>query len=227
MFDGEADSVADPRREEFPTGAALLHLRSDVPHALDGTFTPWSDRHHAELLRVPGFRRARRFVLSGAFIGGDAEPGLPATRYLTLYDLEHLGVLTGEGGDAHDTAHTPLPAELSGLVTSARLDCHEIRRWPGVAASRLFPAGDKVLHLCAHGSARAMERWLHDEAVSELLRASGVSGLRWFTARGGPHILLCEVIGPMWPLPPHVPQNLGPAVWSGYRQVYSAQEAPH
>ncbi|OPC83636.1 hypothetical protein B4N89_24245 [Embleya scabrispora] len=222
-----SDQAAIPRLDldGFPTGAGLLHLRSDLPEALDGTFSPWCDRHHDDLLKVPGFRRARRFVLCGAFTNGEAEVGPPAARYLTVYDLKHVGVLPAAGDDVHDAARTPLPPELIGAITSSRLDCREVRRWPNVSASRLFPAGDKVLHLTAHGSGTAMGRWLHEEAVAELLRSPGAVGLRWFDAGNGLHVLLCEVSGPMWPLPPHVPQDLGPAVWSGYRQVYLA-DAP-
>jgi hypothetical protein len=218
MVDHTAISRFDP--DGFPTGAGLLHLRSDVPQALDGTFTPWCDRHHDEFLRVPGVRRARRFELCGSFVGGDVETGPLASRFLTVYDLEHTRVLSDELGDAHARLPTPLPLELVGAITSSRLDCHEIRRWPNVSAVRLFPAGDKVLHLTAHGSGRAMGRWLHEEAVADLLRTPGALGLRWFAAGEGLHILLCEVSGPMWPLPPHVPHDLGPAVWSGYRQVF-------
>ncbi|UGQ10326.1 hypothetical protein LO772_26170 [Yinghuangia sp. ASG 101] len=226
MGGGEPGAWEALARFEF--GAGLLHVRSDLPNATDGSFTPWSDRYHGLVLRVPGIRRVRRFELVGAFAAGDTpgsgKDGQPSdpTRFLTLYDLKHPGVLdTPEfralaAIDAGGTAPSPLARELNGT----RLVCRERRRWPSVSIARLFPAGDKLLHLAVGGEDTAVERWLTSEAVPALLPAVGAVGVRWFDAGEGRHIVVCELQGPLWPLPPSVTTDLGPAVWSAYRQEY-------
>ncbi|MCF2527996.1 hypothetical protein [Yinghuangia soli] len=210
----------------FEFGAGLLHVRSDLPVATDGSFTPWSDRYHGLVLRVPGVRRVRRFELAGAFASGepggladDAEFPDPA-RFLTLYDLKHPGVLDTPGFRGLASTGSAVPPELVAELTGSRLVCRERWRWPAVSIARLFPAGDKLLHLAVQGEADNVARWLHDEAVPALLPAPGSVGIRWFDAGRDRHIVLCELQGPIWPLPPSVTHDLGPAVWSAYRQQY-------
>lgn len=224
MGGGGSDAWEALSRFEF--GAGLLHVRSDLPIATDGSFTPWSDRYHGLVLRVPGVRRVRRFELAGAFAAG--EPGMPnedlgaipePTRFLTLYDLKHPDVIATQAFRdlaATGGASPELVAELAGV----RLVCRERRRWPAVSIARLFPAGDKLLHLAVRGEEAAVERWLTTEAVPVLLPALGAVGVRWFDAGEGRHVVLCELQGPIWPLPPSVAHDLGPAVWSAYRQEY-------
>lgn len=231
MRGGEPGAWEALARFEF--GAGLLHVRSELPVATDGSFTPWSDRYHRLVLRVPGIRRVRRFELVGAFASGDsprsAEDEQPAdpTRFLTLYDLKHPGVLdTPEfralaAIDGVDPLTSPATREPKG----SRLVCRERRRWPSVSIARLFPAGDKLLHLAVAGEDVAVERWLVSEAMPALLPAVGAVGVRWFDAGERRHIVLCELQGPIWPLPPSVTADLGPAVWSAYRQEY-VREAP-
>ncbi|MDI2125912.1 hypothetical protein [Yinghuangia seranimata] len=223
------------RRFEF--GAGLLHVRSDLPVVTDGSLAPRSDPYHGQVLRVPGVRRVRRFELAGAFAASGepgaapvsvGEPPEPA-RFLTLYDLKHPGVLDTPAFRAVDTADAAVvPAEppdeppcgLRGGLDGLRLVCLERCRWPRVSIARLFPAGDKLLHLAVQGERAAMERWLDEEAVPTLLPALGAVGVRWFDAGEGRHVVLCELQGPIWPLPPPVAHDLGPAVWSAYRQEY-------
>ncbi|WTW93854.1 hypothetical protein OG216_10890 [Streptomycetaceae bacterium NBC_01309] len=217
----------------FEFGAGLLHVRSDLPIALDGSFTPWSDRYHGLVLRVPGVRRVRRFELAGAFASGD--PGLPAddeaadlpepARFLTLYDLKHPDVLDTVEFRSLTAIGSTAPPELTAELDGIRLVCRERRRWPSVSVARLFPAGEKLLHLAVRGDDRAVERWLSSEAVPALLPAVGAVGVRWFDAGDGRHVVLCELQGPIWPLPPTVTHDLGPAVWSAYRQDY-VRDAP-
>jgi hypothetical protein len=222
---GRGEPEAWDALSRFEFGAGLLHLRSDLPIATDGSFTPWSDRHHSLVLRVPGVRRVRRFELVGAFAAGEpgvaedgAEPPAPA-RFLTLYDLKHPGVL--DTAAFRELAATGgAEPELLVELTGVRLVCRERRRWPAVSIARLFPAGDKLLHLAVQGGDAAVERWLTDEAVPALLPALGAVGVRWFDAGEGRHVVICELQGPIWPLPPSVAHDLGPAVWSAYRQEY-------
>lgn len=230
MGGGEPGAREALARFEF--GAGLLHVRSELPNATDGSFTPWSDRYHGLVLRVPGIRRVRRFELAGAFAAGDA-PRAPENaqspdpaRFLTLYDLKHPGVLDTEefrALAAHDGDTAPAPP--GRRPNGTRLVCRERRRWPSVSIARLFPAGDKLLHLAVGGEDTAVERWLASEAVPALLPAVGVVGVRWFDAGDNRHLVMCELQGPIWPLPPTVTADLGPAVWSAYRQEY-VRDAP-
>ncbi|WP_436789534.1 hypothetical protein [Yinghuangia sp. YIM S10712] len=210
----------------FEFGAGLLHVRSDLPIATDGSFTPWSYRYHGLVLRVPGIRRVRRFELAGAFAAGEsARPDqgeqLPdPARFLTLYDLKHPAVLDSAEFRLLAANDGATPSQLVDELNGTRLVCRERRRWPSVSIARLFPAGDKLLHLAVGGETSAVERWLESEAVPELLPAVGAVGVRWFDAGEGKHVVLCELQGPIWPLPPSVAHDLGPAVWSAYRQEY-------
>lgn len=218
---GTGDALA-----RFHYGAGLLHVRSDLPIATDGSFTPWSDRYHGLVLRVPGVRRVRRFELTGAFASGDRgvlhedEEFPEPTRFLTLYDLKHPAVLETGAFRSLATTGTTVPPELVNELTGARLVCLERRRWPAVSHARLFPAGEKLLHLAVRGDEAAVERWLEREAAPALLPAIGAVGMRWLDAGEGRHVVLCELQGPIWPLPPSVGYDLGPAVWSAYRQDY-------
>lgn len=225
MDGGDSSTWEALARFEF--GAGLLHVRSDLPIATDGSFTPWSDRYHGLVLRVPGVRRVRRFELAGAFASG--EPGVLAddevdfpepTRFLTLYDLKHPNVLDTPEFLGLSSIGTAAPTELVAELAGIRLVCRERRRWPAVSIARLFPAGDKLLHLAVQGDDFAVERWLSAEAVPALLPALGAVGVRWFDAGEGRHVILVELQGPIWPLPPTVAHDLGPAVWSAYRQEY-------
>lgn len=226
---GASEAGQDPAgfAARFAFGAGLLHVRSDLPEAIDGSLTPWSDRYHGLVLRVPGVRRVRRLELAGAFAGADpdivAEPGaLPdPARFLTLYDLKHPGIPDTAAFRA--MAATGTDPNLGDGHAAGRLIARECHRRPDVAAARLFPAGEKLLHLAVQGDGPAVRRWLDDEAAPALLRAAGVVGVRWFDAGEGRHLILCELQGPIWPLPPSVGPGLGPAVWSAYRQQYVRQ----
>ncbi|MEU8135366.1 hypothetical protein [Streptodolium elevatio] len=246
MGGGESGTWDALARFEF--GAGLLHVRSDLPSATDGSFTPWSDRYHGLVLRVPGVRRVRRFELVGAFASG--EPGVsgasgasrasalsdvPAAddaadlpepaRFLTLYDLKHPDVLDTPEFQGLTAIGSTAPLELTAELDGIRLVCRERRRWPAVSVARLFPAGEKLLHLAVRGDDRAVARWLDSDAVPALLPSVGAVGVRWFDAGAGRHVVLCELQGPIWPLPPTVTHDLGPAVWSAYRQDY-VRDAP-
>ncbi|NUP32711.1 MAG: hypothetical protein HOU01_13455, partial [Streptomycetaceae bacterium] len=181
---GASEAGEDPAgfAARFAFGAGLLHVRSDLPEAIDGSLTPWSDRYHGLVLRVPGVRRVRRLELAGAFAGAEpdivAEPGVlpdPA-RYLTLYDLKHPGI--PETAAFRAMAATGADPGLGDGEAAGRLIARECHRWPGVSTARLFPAGEKLLHLAVQGDGPTVRRWLDDEAAPALLRAAGVVGVR-------------------------------------------------
>lgn len=95
------------------TAPALLHLESELgPGADVDEFSAWCDHHHGEILRVPGFLRARRFV--------QLSPDTSATRLLTLYDLVDAAVLGSDAYAAHGRDHTPLPDALGAALTFTR-----------------------------------------------------------------------------------------------------------
>lgn len=95
------------------TATALLHLESELrPGADVDGFNAWCDHHHAEVLRVPGFLCARRFV--------QLSPHTAAPTLLTLYDLADAAVLDGDAYAAHGRDHRPLPERLAGALTFTR-----------------------------------------------------------------------------------------------------------
>jgi hypothetical protein len=78
------------RRDEKPTtgdgglaGGALLVVSTDVAPEDEADFNDWYNREHIDdLLRLPGFRRARRYGSAGA-----------PPRFLAIYEVEEIGTL--------------------------------------------------------------------------------------------------------------------------------------
>jgi hypothetical protein len=78
------------RRDERPAasagglaGAALLVVSTDVAPEDEADFNDWYNREHIDdLLRLPGFRRARRYGSAGA-----------PPRFLAVYEVEEIGAL--------------------------------------------------------------------------------------------------------------------------------------
>jgi hypothetical protein len=111
---------------------ALLHLESELgPGAHVDEFSAWCDQHHAEILAVPGFLCARRFV--------QLSPDTSATRLLTLYDLVDAAVLDGDAYAAHGRNHTPLPDDLAAALTFTR------SVWKALSPHHRTAAGDALV----------------------------------------------------------------------------------
>jgi hypothetical protein len=111
---------------------ALLHLESELgPGADVDGFSDWCDHHHTEILAVPGFLRARRFV--------QLWPGASTTRLLTLYDLLDAAVLDSDAYAAHGRDHTPLPDALAAALTFTR------SVWTSLAPRDRAAVGDAVV----------------------------------------------------------------------------------
>lgn len=91
---------------------AMLELRSDVDPEVDDLFNHWCDHHHAELLSLPGVRRARRYVQADGHRGTD--------RYLTVYDLDSPAVLDTPAFLDHAASGTPMPEALGPSLAYVR-----------------------------------------------------------------------------------------------------------
>jgi hypothetical protein len=142
------------------TAAALLHLESELrPGADVDEFSAWCDQHHAEILAVPGFLCARRFV--------QLSPDTSARRLLTLYDLVDATVLDSDDYAAHGRDHTPLPDDLAAALTFTR------SVWKASSSHDRTAAGDALVWELAEGDAVADLR-------SPLADEAGFAGVRRF-----------------------------------------------
>jgi hypothetical protein len=120
-----------------PSPTGLLLLSTWLPDELHDAFSGWCDDHHRELLTVPGFMRARRFV----FVEGSA-PGDDA-QFLTMYETADLAVLSSDAYVEHGRNSGGLPEFLRGRLRMSRLDCElesatPVDWWSGTAFSELL-----------------------------------------------------------------------------------------
>ena len=88
---------------------AVLIVMSDAVDGHDGEYNDWYDRVHLpDVLDVPGFVAARRFVAEPSVHGE-----LPPHQYLAIYEME---------GDDLDTLHGALSAAAAQMQISPALD---------------------------------------------------------------------------------------------------------
>ncbi|MBM3600454.1 MAG: hypothetical protein FJX35_19820 [Alphaproteobacteria bacterium] len=68
------------------SGTGMLCVWTDIRSAHEAEFNDWYNREHlAERVAIPGFTRARRYVLAAP------QPG--TSKYLALYETDNVGVL--------------------------------------------------------------------------------------------------------------------------------------
>jgi len=88
---------------------AVLIVMSDAVEGRDDEYNDWYDRVHlADVLAVPGFVAARRYVAEPSVHGE-----LPAQRYLAVYEME---------GDDLDALHSALSTAARRMEISAAFD---------------------------------------------------------------------------------------------------------
>lgn len=109
----EDGDLSDPPAVLPSPGRGLLYLLSGLPRRLDPDFVSWCDRHHREVLAIPGILRARRL----ARVGDREEPD----RYLTCYDLADPGVIDSDAFRSHGDHGTPMPEEIRRSISFERL----------------------------------------------------------------------------------------------------------
>lgn len=104
-----------------PTG--FLFLTTHLPTELHTEFSQWCDGHHQELLRVPGFLRARRFHKVDS-------PFADAPQFLTLYELESPQVLLSDDYAESRNWITPIPENIKDHLKVTRRDLQLIDARP-------------------------------------------------------------------------------------------------
>ena len=88
---------------------AVLIVMSDAAEGRDDEYNDWYDRVHlADVLAVPGFVAARRYVAEPSVHGE-----LPAQRYLAVYEME---------GDDLDALHGALSSAAQKMEISPAFD---------------------------------------------------------------------------------------------------------
>lgn len=99
------------------TQAVLVVLTNPVSPAQEAAFNDWYDRVHVrDVLRVPGFKAARRYRLSDVQLAGSGGDH----RYLALYELE-----TGDLAAARDALVKS--ASDGSMEMHAALDVRNVR----------------------------------------------------------------------------------------------------
>jgi hypothetical protein len=184
----------------------LLHLLSGLPRRFDSEFAVWCDRHHREVLAIPGVRRARRLVRCGDGEGPD--------RYFTCYDLDAPEVVDTVAFRSHGDHGTPMPDEITRVLSFERL----VLRVADVAGT--LGCSDHIARVAwtAGPTAEdAVRRWwpaLHDQGL--------VKGMTIATAPPAVTVALFECDGDAverleeFNLAPGVPRP------AGYRLVFEA-----
>ncbi len=197
-----------------PTPTGLLHLRTWLPPELDGRFSAWCDDHHLEQLAVPGFQRVRRFELDDSL--AEAPP-----RFLTVYDLDALDVLSGEAYAEYGRRSTGLPDFLKGHLRAARSEATIVADVPAVTG--LTPAGPGLVHYFAPDGP-PIDDWFAARA-DDLRSATDAAVARLTRTASGEQIVLLELDGdrvvdlPSLPVPAGIGGGPG---WGRYRLAYEA-----
>jgi len=168
---------------EKPLG--LLFVSMDIPPALEDEFNRWYNTEHlAQLLGVPGFRTARRFV---------AVEGAP--KYLALYDLDSVDVLKSE---AYIYVHSGpgRTAWTNRMVGQAqnyqRKVCEQI--FPPTAQTPPLPPNAKALLATMIDLTAPIEEefndWYNTEHLPALLSVPGfLRARRFVVVEGSPKYL--------------------------------------
>jgi hypothetical protein len=200
------------------TPPGMLPPRPGLPAELHEPFSTWCDTHHLEQLVVPGFRRVRRFSLVRSEA---AEP----PRYLTIYDLDRLGVLESDEYDAYRARSAGLPEFLQGHLRAARTDAWLVASVP--ARAGLVPGGAGLAHLFVPEGADLAD-WFAEHGVA-LLEITGGTTARLLHAAGGEQVVVVELPeapeGPDAPDPAALPRPdaLDDGVgWGLYRLDFTA-----
>lgn len=178
------------------TEPGLLYLHTWLDPEVDERFSSWCDAHHAEHLTVPGFRRVRR----GKLVASEA--GDPP-RFLTVYDLDDVGVLHSDGYEAYRQRSSGLPADLAPELRFARSEGTEVGRFGpdgrldvddalvegGPALLTLFLAAERPA-----GQSLAVLDDIDDVAAA-VAATDGIGLVRRISTANGDHVLLAEVTG--------------------------------
>lgn len=176
------------------TEPGLLYLHTWLEPEVDERFSSWCNTHHEEHLAVPGFRRVRR----GKLVASEATD---PPRFLTVYDLDDVGVLHSDDYEAYRQSSSGLPADLAPELRFARSEGTEVGRFgpegrvevddtlveSGPAVLTLFLAAERPA-----GQSQALLDDLDDVAAA-VAALAGITAVRRISTANGDHIMVAEV----------------------------------
>jgi hypothetical protein len=176
------------------TEPGLLYLHTWLDPEVDDRFSSWCDTHHQEHLAVPGFRRVRR----GKLVTSEATD---PPRFLTVYDLDEVGVLHGDDYEAYRRASAGLPDDLAPVLRFARSEGTEVGRFGPQGRLEVDDAlveggpGLLTLFLAAERPAGQSSALLDDidDVATAVAAADGITCVRRIATANGDHVLLAEV----------------------------------
>ena len=143
---------------------AVLAVWNDVLPPFEAEFNDWYVRDHLpDRLAIPGFRRGRRWLSTGA-----------APRYFTFYEIDDVGVMHSPAYLARhenptDWTRKIMPAFVGMNRSTCRVTARLGSGDGGVAAVvRFAPSA---------GAAAALRAWVGSDALPAIMRLPGIAGV--------------------------------------------------
>jgi hypothetical protein len=148
------------------SGKGMLVIMTDIPSSDEADFNRWYDREHTqERVAIPGFVRARRWVLAD----GRGEGKGSAPKYLALYETETFEVLSSGPYKAALAAQTQWSKDVMGRFLNVGRFVARITRAEGLGS----------------GGAIAVIRLRPDRGAEDALRSAVEAGLRAIVGEAG------------------------------------------